>query len=116
MPSIWARMSGSSSTIRISCAMLSAPHAAIGCLGFRRRRRCAAAAAAFLPPRQEQHRARASALSGVFEAQLPAVVLHDLLHDGKAEAGALGLVRDVGLGEAVAFVALRQADAVVLHR
>ncbi len=50
----------------------------------------------------------------VLKHQPPTVVLHDLFHNGKSEAGALGLVRDVRLGEAVALVSVRQAEPVVL--
>src|SRR3712207_665838 len=100
MPSIWARMSGSSSTISISCAMLRAPHPVIRRFGLSPG--LVAPLGRRLPPREGQHRARAAALRGIFEAELSPVVLHDLLHDGKAEAGALRLVRDIGLGEPVA--------------
>ena len=54
---------------------------------------------------------RAAAPSGRSSStSLPAMVLHDLLHDGKAEPGALRLVRHIGLGQAVAVLVLRQAD------
>src|SRR4051812_33681767 len=109
MPSIRARMSGSSSTIRISCAM-RAPHAAIRPNIVRFGLRAAGTIRdAVRPgsPRQGEYGTGASMPPGfrlgcrlhahVFQPQPASVVLHDLLHDGKAEPGALGLVGNIGL-------------------
>ena len=58
--------------------------------------------------------ARAGSRLAVLQHQPSAMVLHDLLDDGKAKAGSLRLVRHIGLRQPGAFLALRQAHAVIL--
>src|SRR5512139_1458455 len=105
MPSISARMSGSSSTIRISCAMRNL--CSLGGPGRIGR------ALAGLPNRQDQGDPRAGAVFTVLQHQPPPMVLHDLLHDGKAKPRALRLMSDIGLGQPVPVLLRRQADSVV---
>src|SRR5579872_5539189 len=106
MPHISIRMSASSSTTRMSCAMN-------GCLF--------CSADAFLVRRHDQMRLDAkeyqgdprAALFPILEDQLSSMVFHDLLDDGKAEAGAFGTRRDIGLDQPLAAL-FGQAAAIVL--
>src|SRR5689334_10346512 len=91
MPEISIRMSASSSTIRMSCAMDDRPR-----LGFDALRR------RLLDPAGEHETDARAAARRILEPELAAVILHDLLDDRQAEAGALGAGRDVGLGQAIA--------------
>src|SRR5271166_866682 len=104
------RMSGSSSTIRISCAM-GHLHA-VGAVGFV----VYAGRGSILTPgsrnRQDQADAGAGPVCAVFQQDGTAMVLQDLLDDGEAEAGALGLVRHVRFRQS-GTVFLGQADAVI---
>src|SRR5690242_899428 len=85
-----SRISGSSSTIRISCGIVG-------------------------PQRQNEDGDGAGAIRAIIQYDLPAMVLHDLLHDGKTEAGALRLVSDIRFGELRA-VPRRKTDPVIRHR
>src|SRR5579875_1555479 len=103
MPQMRVRMSASSSTTSMSCAMGSLPLDTLGLAGLGNARIGAC---------ELQGHARAAAVA-VLETQLAAVVLHDLLDDRQTEAGAAGARRHVGLGEPVALL-MRQPDAIVL--
>src|SRR5579883_1972034 len=105
MPQISARMSASSSTTRMSCAMRALPFDALGFAGIGDARIAA----------QEQQRHACAAAAAIFEAQLAAMVFHDLLDDRQTETGAAGARGDVWLSQAIALL-MRQADAVVLDR
>jgi len=70
---------------------MSALHDFARCLGF--------------DDRQEELGARPAPLPRVGQHDPTPVVLHDLLHDGKPKPRPLRLVRDVGLGEALALLA-----------
>src|ERR1700722_16167068 len=100
------RMSASSSTIRMSCAMSNRTHIS------RCRRRTANGAAVL---GHEYQPDACPARFGIFQQQLALMILHDLLDDGEAQAGALGARRHVGLGQSLA-VALRQALSIVPDR
>src|SRR6185312_5386240 len=106
MPHISMRISASSSTTRMSCAMCGGPccdggRSGVGlCDGAR------------LDAMEDEHDARAAAFA-VLERKLAAVILHDLLDDGEAEPGTLGARRHVRLGEPLAPLA-RQAAAAIL--
>ena len=63
---------------------------------------------------QDQHGACPGARLAVLQHQPSAMVLHDLLDDGKAKAGSLRLVGDIGLGQAGAFLTFRQTQPVIL--
>src|SRR5579872_956384 len=102
MPQISARMSVSSSTTRMSCAMGALPFDAFGFSGVGDA--CIAA--------HEQQRHTRPAAAAILEMQFAAMVFHDLLDDRQAETGATGARRDVWLGQAIALL-VRQADAVV---
>src|SRR5665213_1888440 len=110
MPLISARMSASSSTTRMSCAMRGFHSAGFG-IGIRTGIGFGGVGARF-EALEAQGDARAAA-AAILERQLPTMVLHDLLHDRQAQAGTAGARRDVRLGQAVALL-LRQAAAIVL--
>src|SRR3954466_4810754 len=105
MPAISSRMSISSSTTRISdetsdpFCFMTYP---LLCFGW--------------PPQRKHHahgrtaRSIRRILGGVFQQQLPSMVLQNLAHEGEAEPRALGARRDIGLGEPVA-VLRRQPNA-----
>src|SRR5687767_1263733 len=103
MPEISIRISASSSTIRMSCAI-----ATLFLLsffdGYGRR--------GDFNSGNNQADPGADALRAVLKLEFTAMVLHDLLDDGEPQAGALGSRGDVGLGQPVPFF-LRQALAVV---
>src|SRR5580700_12191114 len=98
------RMSASSSTIRMSCAMRD--FAQIGRLFW-----IGAPGGAGLRHEDQAH--PSADRLGIFQKQLALVIFHDLLDDGEPQAGTLGSRRDVGLGQSLA-AALRQAFAIVL--
>src|SRR5215469_3200051 len=105
-PQISARMSASSSTTRMSCAMGALPFDAFsfvsfGFIGFGDTRIAA----------HEQQRHARAATGTIIEAQLAAVVFHDLLDDRQTETRAAGARGDVRLGQPIALL-VRQADAV----
>src|SRR5665213_3483046 len=104
MPHISMRMSASSSMTRISCAIACRFHRSSGHLdvGGGPRLRLA----------EGEADARAAALA-ILHDEPAAVVFHDLLDDGKAEAGALGAGCDVGFGQPLPAL-LRQTAAVIL--
>src|SRR5271154_6237662 len=104
-PAINIRMSASSSTIRMSCAM--ADRIQFHWHGGRR----GAADDLRLAGEDQPHPSAAG--FAIRQHQLPMMIFHDLLHDGEAQPGAFRTGRDVGLGQALAVVP-RQAFAIVL--
>src|SRR5271154_1483372 len=89
MPAISMRMSASSSTIKMSCAMkLTQPRSS----GDARARACAGFGC-----EDQLHRRTAS--GAVVQYQIAAVILHDFLDDRETETGSFGSRRDVGLGQ-----------------
>src|SRR5258707_11087082 len=102
MPEISIRMSSSSSTIRMSCAMRDRPRLDLAAL----RRRFLHAA----PEHQADPRAAARR---VLETQLASVVLHDLLDDRQPQPRAFGPRRDVGLGQPLPSLRWQAAAIVV---
>src|SRR3984957_20860012 len=99
------RMSASSSTIRMSCAMgdRTQIRTRVRWIGARGAAGCG----------DEDQRDAGPARLRIFEQQLALMVLHDLLDDGEAQAGAFGPRRDVRLAKPHA-PALGQPLAVVL--
>src|SRR6266702_6722183 len=89
MPSISSRISGSSSTIRMSCAI--------------RHLRW-----------QNQRRHSPRTIGPVVERQPSAMVFHDFLDDGEAKPGALRLMRNIRLRQPRTIL-LRQSDTIVGH-
>src|SRR5580700_4605775 len=89
MPSISRRMSGSSSTIRMSYAIrhLHGQHQRSNCAG---------------------------TIGPVVQRQPSVVVFHDLLDDGETQSSALWLVRYIGFSQPRTIV-LWQANAVIGH-
>src|SRR5215469_15706653 len=100
-------MSVSSSTTRMSCAMGALPFDAFGFFSFSFGDACIAT-------HEQQRHARAAA-GAIVEAQLAAVVFHDLLDDRQTETRAAAARGDVPLGQPIALL-VRQADAVVFDR
>src|SRR5258706_6959964 len=99
------RMSASSSTIRMSCAMdLAEPRSNGGAGILARRHRYLG--------KYEFHRRPAA--GAVVECQLAAMVFHDLLDDGKAEPRTLRAGGHIGLGQ-TATLGLGQAPPVIVH-
>src|SRR3954469_2152448 len=103
IPAISMRISASSSTIRISCAIATlfllyifGGHGRRGNFGLG----------------NNQTNLRSDAGGPVFEHEFSAMILHYLLDDGEPEAGALGPRRDIGFGQPVALL-LRQSLAVI---
>src|SRR5665213_3218270 len=84
MPLISARMSASSSTTRMSCAMRGFHSAGFG-IGIRTGIGFGGVGARF-EALEAQGDARAAA-AAILERQLPTMVLHDLLHDRQAQPG-----------------------------
>src|SRR5688572_20116309 len=121
MPAVRTRMSASSSTIRMSCAMAEGPRCgeAEGAvvvllwIVLRRRSDHTVFASGGVPGGPESQSDACAAFRTILQEQAAAMVLHDLLDDGQAEAGALLAGGHIGLGEAVA-VFRRQSAAVVL--
>src|SRR5262249_21303902 len=103
-PAISIRMSASSSTIRMSCAMGSGTQ-----LGRHNSGRGPLNDAGVAD--KNQRHARPVRLP-VREQQLTAVIFHDLPDDGEAQTRALGSGRHIGFGQALAAL-LRQALTVV---
>src|SRR6185312_11891323 len=105
MPSISSRMSGSSSTMRMSCAMrhllLLTGHRSGG--GLRRG-----------TGRQDEAGGRAWPLRPIVEHEAAPVVLHDLLDDSQSQSRPLRFVRDVWLGQSRP-IFLRKSDSVIGH-
>src|SRR4051794_25073809 len=89
MPSINRQISGSSSTIRMSYAIRHLH-------------------------RQNERGHRSRAVVPVLERQPAAMVLHDLLHDGEAKTGTLGLMRHIGFGQSRTIL-IGQSDPVIGH-
>src|SRR5689334_20478850 len=92
MPAINRRISASSSTIRMSCAIdLADPRSGhgpdVGC--------CRSA-----DSEDELH--RGTAAGTVAKNQIAPVVFHDFLDDGETKPGALGAGRNIGLRQSVA--------------
>src|SRR5258708_7387850 len=117
MPAIRVQMSRSSSTMRMSWPIWfqtdssGCPLLLSGSLCGRRLRRSRRDFLRVAPEYQTDAR---TATLAVVEDEGAAVVLHDLLDDRKAKAGAFAARRHVGLGQPLpAF--LRQSLAVVLH-
>src|SRR6185312_16042487 len=104
MPHMSMRISASSSTTRISCAMSRGLFYGFFCRARRRNARIGAV---------EDERHACAAAFAILEDQFPAMVFHDLLDDGKAESRALGAGRNVRLGQAVAPLR-RQSSAIIL--
>src|SRR5579883_2830653 len=97
------RISASSSTIRMSCAMADGTHLPLLVRQIR---------PAALAERKNQADPRPDRLA-VLENQLPLVIFHDLFDDGETQARPLGARRHIGLGQTLAAL-LRQTLAVVL--
>src|SRR6266852_2046747 len=100
------RMSTSSSTIKMSCAMVDCAqlHRLLCSI---REFHCAD-----LGNREDELDPRPIGLP-IFQNQLAAVIFHDLLDDGETQASSLCAGRDIRLGQPLAAL-LRQAFAVVL--
>src|SRR5690348_1198930 len=103
MPHMSMRMSASSSTTRMSCAMSRGLFYGFFYLARRRNARIGAI---------EDERHACTAAFAILDDQLPAMVFHDLLDNGKAKTCALGTGRDIRLGEAVA--TLRWQSAAII--
>src|SRR5258708_38652492 len=99
-PAISIRMSASSSTIRMSCAMGSGTQ-----LG-RRNDGCGSLYNTGIA--DEHQRYPRPIRLPIGERQLTAVIFHDLSNDSETQAGALGSGRHVGFGQALTSL-LRQA-------
>src|SRR5690348_12165297 len=106
MPAIKRRISASSSTIRMSCAIdLAEPRSGQGPdVGCRRR-----------SPGDENELHRGATAGTVAKNKIAAMVFHDLLDDGETEASAFGASGDIGLRQPVA-LGPRQASPVVFHQ
>src|SRR5215472_14836626 len=94
MPHISMRMSASSSTTRMSCAMDR-------CLRSRARRFGRRRGTAIVAAMEDEHYARATSLA-ILQDEFAAMIFHDLLDDGETETGALAARRHVRLGQALA--------------
>src|SRR5581483_11077832 len=99
------RMSASSSTIRMSCAMADRTQLRGGEDRTEARRGVRIGG--------EHQPDAGAALFPISQHQLAVVIFHDLFHDSETQAGALRASRDVGLGQALAAL-LRQPFTIVL--
>src|SRR5215470_9840003 len=103
MPEMSIRISASSSTTRMSCAMA---HRVLGARSrhllnrFVRRAAGRGSRHARLFKRKYEAHPGATAFA-ILENQPAAVILHDFLNNGEPQSGALGPGRDIGLGQPI---------------
>src|SRR5260370_585879 len=102
MPEISIRISSSSSTIRMSCAMRDRPRLGLGALRH-----------GLLDTSAEYQADARAAARRIVEPKLARVILHDLLDDRQSQTRALGARGDVRLGQAIAAID-RETLAVVV--
>src|SRR5258708_15091831 len=105
MPPMSIRMSASSSTIRMSCAMT-------GCFRQLLRRTGLARTLRANPPEEREGNARAAA-GAILEHQRAAMIFHDFFDNRQSQSGTFGARCHIRLGEPLA-VLQRQALAIVL--